>query len=165
MPQIETERLLLRPYQLQDFDRFYAMLRDPIAKQHTGGITQMTYDQRLAVFQQDLLVPFSDAQTEFAIADKATSEYLGYCGFITEDGGGPEFLYGLCRDSWGKGYGYEAARAVLSYCFAHYGHDRYIATVEPENAASIGLLKKLGFTVMGDHFAITRADFVQPDGI
>ena len=34
---LETERLLLREHQRKDFDRFWEMLRDPIAKQYTGA--------------------------------------------------------------------------------------------------------------------------------
>ena len=57
----------------------------------------------------------------------------------------PEIGYILHPDHWGRGYAREALAAVISHLFASRGLDRIIADVDPRNAASIGLLLRLGF--------------------
>lgn len=143
---IETSRLLMRKPQLQDFDRFWGMINDPVAKQYTGGITKLKYNQRLELFKEDCIIPFSDDAIEFAVIEKESGKYLGYCGFRSSDDlGGNEFLYGYCQDCWGQGYGFEAADAVLQYLFKTLRHDSYIATADAANIATVKILKKLGF--------------------
>jgi RimJ/RimL family protein N-acetyltransferase len=147
---IETERLILRKHELADFDRFWEMINDPIAKRYTGGVTRLTYEQRLELFREECDRPFSDESAEFAVIEQASGTYLGYCGFrIGNDVDGPEFLYGFCRDCWGRGYGFEAARAALRYLFSAYEHNRYLAAVDAENQASVRILLKLGFRKSG----------------
>lgn len=144
--EIETKRLFLKKHELQDFNRFWDMINDPVAKQYTGGVTQLNYNQRLELFENECSEPFSNNAIEFAVREKYSGKYLGYCGFrISPELGGNEFFYGYCRDCWGQGYGFEAAYAVLRHLFTVLSHDSYIATVDTDNIASVKLLKKLGF--------------------
>jgi len=145
-PKIETGRLLLRKARPEDFDRFWGMVTDPIAKRYTGGPTKLTYAKRMALFQKECAEPFSDRAIEFSVLEKGSGKYLGYCGFrVSEELGGNEFLYGYCRDCWGCGYGYEAAEAVLRHLFAALPYNSYVAGVNAENIASVKIVEKLGF--------------------
>jgi RimJ/RimL family protein N-acetyltransferase len=56
-----------------------------------------------------------------------------------------ELRYGFHPDSWGKGYGTEAAQAVMGWCEEIRGAERFIAETEMANAGSAGILRKLGF--------------------
>ena len=49
----------------------------------------------------------------------------------------------------GKGYALEAAVATIDYAFDLLGWDNVIHTIDPDNAASIRLLERLGFKVEG----------------
>lgn len=143
---IESSRLILRKPELGDFDRFWDMVNDPIAKQYTGGVTTLNYNQRLELFASECAEEFSSEGAEFAVIQKDSGKYLGYCGFrFSDELDGNEFLYGFCRDSWGNGYGFEAAHTALTALFRSYMHDTYISTVHAENAASIRILEKLEF--------------------
>ena len=147
----ETERLVFRKPIKQDFTRFWEMLNDPVAKRYTGGVTRLSYQQRLALFEQECLEDFSPQGAEFAVIEKESGSYLGYCGFrYSEPLCGCEFLFGYCRDCWGKGYATESAQAVLNFLFKTYRHTLYIATVDPQNAASKRVLEKAGFVRAGD---------------
>lgn len=147
----ETERLTFRKPIKQDFDRLWQMLNDPIAKKYTGGVTRLSYEQRLALFEQECLEDFSAQGAEFAVIEKESNNYLGYCGYrYSKELAGSEFLYGYCRDCWGKGYATESAQAVLKFLFETYHHDAYIATVDPQNAASKRVLEKVGFVKIGE---------------
>ena len=154
----ETDRLVFRKPIKQDFMRFWQMLNDPIAKEYTGGVTRLSYQQRLALFEQECSEDFSPQGAEFAVIEKESGNYLGYCGFRYSNSlSGCEFLFGYCRDCWGKGYATESAQAVLDFLFENYDHTLYIATVDPRNAASKRVLEKVGFVRVGD-FQMTETE-------
>jgi RimJ/RimL family protein N-acetyltransferase len=61
-------------------------------------------------------------------------------GKVTEIG------YVLRRDQWGRGYVTEAVAALIDLLFAE-GQRRIFADTDPDNAPSIAVLKRLGFTL------------------
>lgn len=65
-----TDRLILREHELCDYDRFYSMLLDPVAKEYTGGVTALSYDERLALYNKDRAKPFTMDSAEFAIIER-----------------------------------------------------------------------------------------------
>lgn len=56
-----------------------------------------------------------------------------------------ELRYGFHPAHWGKGYGTEAAKAVMAWCEQFLKAERFIAETEVENTGSAGILGKLGF--------------------
>jgi RimJ/RimL family protein N-acetyltransferase len=56
-----------------------------------------------------------------------------------------ELRYGFHPDSWGKGFGTEAAKAVMGRCEEKLGAERFIAETEMANVGSARILGKLGF--------------------
>ena len=59
-----------------------------------------------------------------------------------------EVRYGFHPEHWGKGYGTEAAKAVMGWCEQALGAERFVAETEVGNAGSAKVLGKLGFTEM-----------------
>lgn len=144
--QIETDRLLLRKHRIEDYERFWGMITDPIAKRFTGGVTSLTYEQRFKLFQQDCSTPYSEDGIEFAVIEKSSMMYIGYCGYRdSKELGGCELFYGYCRDSWGKGYGLEAAASAVAFFFGKIGINRLVATCNKENIGTVKILVRLGF--------------------
>jgi RimJ/RimL family protein N-acetyltransferase len=68
-------------------------------------------------------------------------------GFVqaTVTGGDAWVAYLLARESWGRGYALQAARAVVDYLRAACGVTRFLATVDAGNERSARLLARLGF--------------------
>ena len=70
---------------------------------------------------------------------------IGVCGLAKRD-----FLddvdigYAFLPEYWGQGYAFEAGCATLAHAKHDIGLPRIVATVRPDNAASIRLLEKLG---------------------
>lgn len=148
--QIETDRLLLREHRVEDFERFWGMITDPIAKRFTGGVTKLTYEQRFKLFCEDCNAPYSEDSIEFAVIEKSSMEYIGYCGYrASEELDCYELFYGYCRDSWGKGYGYEAAAAAVRFFFDQPDVDRLVAARDEDNIATVKILDRLGFKSIG----------------
>jgi len=97
---------------------------------------------------------FQDSTTDliFAIVDKDTDQHIGNVTLNrinwinqTADTGliiGP-------KESRGKGYAFEAWSLILEYAFHRLGLRKIIAGAVVDNAASITVLKKLGFKIEG----------------
>ncbi|WP_018211640.1 GNAT family N-acetyltransferase [Desulfitobacterium hafniense] len=140
---IETERLILRKPVIEDFAVYWLMKNDPMATMYTGGITPYTYEERYKMFQEEWVD--SGQNSEFTVIEKESTMYIGYCGIRYCDVMGEnELLYGLCPNSWNKGYGYEAAKAVLDYGFSVLKLACIAAAVNPQNTYSEKILAKLG---------------------
>jgi len=68
----------------------------------------------------------------------------------------------LARAHWGQGYATEAARAMLDFAFETLGVDRVYANIDPANAASIAVVRRLGMRDAGmrKYFGADDASFV-----
>ena len=144
--EIVTKRLILREHSLDDFDSFWEMINDPVAKKYTGGVTALSYDERLEIYKEDIRQGFSDKGAEFAVTLKDSGEYIGYCGFrYWEEQRVNEMLYGYRQKAWGQGLGFEAALNTLRYLFNEFDCNSYAATADAENIASVRILLRLGF--------------------
>ncbi|BAU29002.1 acetyltransferase (GNAT) family protein [Aneurinibacillus soli] len=83
---------------------------------------------------------------------KETSELVGSCGYnnwIKEEGHRGEIGYDLGKEYWGQGIAAEVLEAMLDYGFTEMKLNRVEALVEPENIASIKMLKRIGFQKEG----------------
>lgn len=75
---------------------------------------------------------------------------LGFCGLyrtqrpIMPVDGMTEIGWRLREDVWGMGYAREAAEASLNLAFATFGLEQVVAYTVRQNAASWGLMQKLG---------------------
>ncbi|MDF2880810.1 MAG: acetyltransferase [Clostridiaceae bacterium] len=82
------------------------------------------------------------------------NENIGCCGLRPYDDTEKILEIGihLKEKYWGKGYAKEACSAVIAYAFNNLGVNALFAGHNPNNSASAGLLKKLGFTYTHDEF-------------
>ncbi len=168
----QTERLILREPQLDDFDRYWQMINDPVAKQYTGGVTKLTHHDRLELFKTEWLSEVKEKPLEFSVIEKEKNKYLGYCGFhYNEEMDCVAFLHGYCRDSWGKGYGYEAAKVVIEYGFTVLNLEYITAFADNRNIASVKILQKLrmsyieqvvcSITGLVDKYVLTKENYLK----
>jgi len=82
------------------------------------------------------------------VEEQAGGAPVGMCGILRRDGlDDPDLGFAFVPGSWGKGYATEAARAVLAAAGSVYGLSRVVAIVQPDNAASLRVLERLGFVL------------------
>jgi len=82
----------------------------------------------------------------YAVQRRDTGALIGNCGLVRREGlAGPDLGYALLPDHCGQGYAREAALAVIADARTRLGLAELRAIVDPGNAASIGLLRTLGF--------------------
>ena len=82
---------------------------------------------------------------------RASGERIGHCGFHGPPDviGRAEIGYTVFPPFRGNGYAQEAARGLADWAFARRVDDVY-ASVRPDNAESLGVLRALGFLHVGE---------------
>ena len=159
MHNVETARLLLRPFTLADADAYYeVVMRDPEVQRYLPAGAPLPYDRALPYMQY-----FTNhyAQHDFgiwAVIRKDNARLIGHCGleYIPDRDHVVEIAYALARDAWGMGFATEAAHAALRYGFETLELPRIIALFMPENKGSEHVMIKLGMKAAGTMFAFGR---------
>ena len=147
---LETKNLFIRPPHINDFDDYWKMNNDPIAKKYTGGVIDLTYDEALEIHEKVCREFIDNPNKVFSVIEKSSEKCVGYCGLKYCDKlNGIEICYGYSQSSWGQGYGYESAYEVFKYGFQVMGLKKVVAAVNPKNIASEKILKKLGMIYVG----------------
>jgi RimJ/RimL family protein N-acetyltransferase len=143
VPRIATARLLLREYQLRDFDAYAENLSDPVATAHLSGVV----DRRTAWrnFAAGMGFWMLHGAGWWGVELKETGELVGSVGaFYRESPRELEIGWALYRRFWRQGYATEAATAALGFGFETLGERRAIAHIDAENTASIRVSEHLG---------------------
>lgn len=143
---LETQRLILRQFTLDDAPFILELLNTPTWLQFIGdrGIHNIVdAENYLRNGSMKSYVEFGFGF--YAVIEKATGNTIGMCGLIKRDNLpdidiGFAFLPHLIS----KGLGYEIASATLDYALNTLKLGKIIAIVNPDNEKSIGLIKKLG---------------------
>lgn len=145
MPQLETDRLLLRPFRDTDIDAYAAMCADPEVMRYVGDRGPLCRDD--AWRQMAMLVGHWHLRGfgMWAVEERATQTFIGRVGLHFPDGWPDrEVAWALARPYWGKGYALEAARAVLAQAFGLLQWPRAVSLIDPANRPSIRLAERLG---------------------
>lgn len=141
-PILETERLLLRVPQADDFERFAEMLAHP-SSLHIGGplLRHEAWRRFLQMPGAWVLQGFA----MFSVVEKSSGRWMGQAGPWQPDGWpGTEVGYSFHPDARGKGYATEACAAAMDYAFDVLGWNEVIHSISPENTASQAVAKRLG---------------------
>jgi RimJ/RimL family protein N-acetyltransferase len=149
-PTLVTERLILRPTELADFDGFAQMASEPETMRFIGGAGPRHAAWRaMATFAGSwTLLGFS----MFSVLRRDTGEWIGRIGPWQpggDDGGWPgrEVGWGLKASAMGQGFAAEAATATIDWAFDHLGWNEIIHCIDKANASSIRLATRLGSTL------------------
>jgi RimJ/RimL family protein N-acetyltransferase len=142
-PVLETERLILRVPQREDFQGWAALGRDDEAMRHLGGTKSAFESWRhfLANVGSWHVLGFGP----FSVIRKSDRQWIGRVGPLHPEGWpGDEIGWTLAREAWGKGYATEAATAAIDWAFANLGWTQIIHCIAPENTASQAVASRLG---------------------
>ena len=145
---IESERLALREFTLDDVDAMFAIIGDA----ETMKYYPQTFSREDAAdwIRRNLERYRRDGFGLYAVTLKATGDFIGDCGLAWQQVEGKTLLevgYHLHRDQWGHGYATEAARACLDYAFRDLGAAEVVSLIRPENLPSRRVGERNGMTV------------------
>ncbi len=145
-PILETERLRLQWFTLDDTPLMYAIWNDPAFIRFVGDRGIRTLDMAKTAMRDGPL-HFYEAYGygPFRVIRRADGFDAGVCGLYRRDNlDAPDIGFAFLPDYRGAGFGYEASRAVLQHARDDLQLATVTAIVSPQNSASIRLLLKLG---------------------
>lgn len=172
-----TDRLIIRPYEEEDFSAFYAFLQDPEATRYLRFTAEQKTAEGARAFFDLVIESYASTKpiVSLAIIHRESAAYIGSCGFSPlKDGTGVECYYVLLPKYWGRGFSVEAATGLFQYAFSELRIDKILAVISPENHSSRKVAERLGMENQGlvydravsayvNHFVLWNRDEV-PDG-
>lgn len=139
--ELHTSRLILRSARPDDLEALHAVLSDPRATRWWSTPPHETLEQT-RTWLNDMIANGSD-HPDFVV--ELDGRVIGKAGFYVM----PDIGYILHPDVWGQGLAAEAVGAAIDHVFQTHEVGTLTADVDPENAASIRLLERLGFVRTG----------------
>ena len=144
-PILFTERLVLRLPEAGDLDGWAVMAADAEAMRFIGGAKSRPECWRDLCAMRGAWDIRGFAM--FSVIERDTGRWVGRIGPWEPEGWpGKEIGWGVSNDFAGKGYAHEAAVACMDYAVDVLGWTQIIHSIDPENARSIALAKRLGST-------------------
>lgn len=158
LPEIETERLLLRKMLPSDADDMYAYSCRPETSEYllwSPHAAPSVTKKYLAFLQKQYKAA---AFYDFAVVEKATGRMIGTCGFSSFDldNNSAEIGYVLSPDYWGRGMATEAVRKILTFGFLDLSLHRICVRILDGNTASIRVAEKCGMRHEATHIHALR---------
>ena len=146
---LETERLILRQFTMDDVDNLVELDGDPDVMFHiTGGV--LTSREEI---ETDYLPAYLDYYRRYAgygfwaVIEKGSGDFVGWFLFRPEPGhpaDEPELGYRFRKPFWGKGYGTEGSMALIDKGFAEFAVRRVVASAMVVNVGSWRVMEKSG---------------------
>lgn len=144
---IETARLILRPTASEDFDAWAEFMSTDASRFIGGPQPRSTAWRGLATMAGSWAL---QGFGMFSLIEKASGRWVGRVGPWRPDGWpGDEVGWGVIPEVQGKGYATEAAAASMDWAIGRLGWTKIIHCIDPANAPSQGVARKLGSKILG----------------
>ncbi|MFB6722143.1 GNAT family N-acetyltransferase [Kribbella sp. NPDC056345] len=147
MPDLTTDRLLLRQWRDADREPFAALNADPVVMEH--------FPRPVTREESDALIDRASASISgqgwglWAVEVRETGEFIGFTGlavprFEAAFLPGVEIGWRLAKGAWGNGYATEAALAALDFGFGPVGLSEILSFTATTNVPSQRVMQKIG---------------------
>ncbi len=144
MTELETERLILRPFVREDLDELARIGADPSTR---GFAWQGPVDhETTAHYLRDWTGEYRRGLGHLAMIHKPDGRLIGHCG-LTRRGASLVLGYALHKDYWCMGLAPEACGAVLEYGFEELELEEIHTQIPADNRAWRGMAERLGMTL------------------
>lgn len=143
----ETDRLVLRPFNLDDADFVLAMFNDPSFIRFIGDREVRTLEDAEAYIVERFLGFYDgDGIGPWVAELRSTGMPIGFFSLFRRDWlDDVDLGFALLPGHRSNGYAAEGARAMIAFARDTVGLERLVAIVSTGNEASIRLLDRLGF--------------------
>ncbi|WP_159679347.1 GNAT family N-acetyltransferase [Yersinia canariae] len=156
-PHLETARLILRPFQLDDADRVHELVNDPLISDVTSNIP---YPYPLILAKEWIASHHPNWEKStlaaFAITRKDNQTLIGAISLMGINDEKAEVGYWLGREYWNQGYCSEACNAISLFGFNTLNLSVISGRHLHRNPASGKVLIKSGFQFIGSRHMKTK---------
>ncbi|NTI26859.1 GNAT family N-acetyltransferase (plasmid) [Rhizobium rhizogenes] len=156
IPTLTTERLILRPHQLVEFEDYAVFWKQEALTRFVGGeppTREQTWARLLRHTGMWHLLGFGF----FAIEERESGRFVGEAGFLDLHREMKPTTEGTLETGWaispslqGKGYATEAISAAIAWADGKFAVRRMTCTIDPENSLSLRVAEKVGFRRIGE---------------
>lgn len=149
LPELQTQRLLLRQWREGDLEPFARMNRDPAVMEYFPAL--LTRDQSDAIVVRIEQLFRERGLGLWAVEVPGAARFIGFVGlsvprFEAHFTPCVEVGWRLAREHWGQGYATEAARAALDFGFGSCGLTEIVSMAVATNQRSRRVMERLGMT-------------------
>ncbi len=151
LPTVAGPRVLLRGLTEQDVGSLFEIFSNREVMRYWSR-EPFTAEADAVTYLEEALRGFeSKTFYQWGVARRSDNSLIGTCTLwqLDPQNRRAEIGFVLGREHWGHGFMTEGVIALIDFSFAELGLRRLEADVDPENAASIALLERLGFVREG----------------
>ncbi len=145
---IETERLILREFTLDDCEAVYEFNSNKELHKYTGDEILESVERAEEIIKDIWFADYKQyGYGRWAVIYKPENKIIGFAGlkFLPEIGE-TDLGFRFLPNYWGKGIASEAALKIVEFGFKNLGLKRIIGIAMPDNIASSKVLEKSGLT-------------------
>jgi RimJ/RimL family protein N-acetyltransferase len=144
---LETGRLIIRPIKPEDKNELFEYRSDAETNKYQGWVPKSIADVELFIDGVSKHPDEPETWFQVVLIEKESQKLIGDVGihFFGEENKQAEIGFTLSKAYQKKGYAKESVERIIDYLFEDLNKHRIIASTDPQNENSIGLLEKIGF--------------------
>lgn len=146
LPQVTTERLVLRRIRASDVDDIYAYAQDPDVARYTSWAPHTSPDETRQFVRRNLDAYLEKRVANWGIELRAERKIIGTGGYgwWNPEQSSAEIGYAIGRPYWRQGLMTEAVRAMIDFGFNRMALNRIVIRMDPRNIGSWRVAEKCG---------------------
>jgi RimJ/RimL family protein N-acetyltransferase len=150
---IESDRLRLRAFTIDDLGSFLKYRNDPEISRYQGWLSKISEEKGRKFIQDQtgLDLGLAGQWVQIALEEKVTGKHIGDCALNQKDDNQAEYGVTISKEYQRKGYALEAVRILFEVAFTKLDMHRIIGIVDVDNFPSIKLQEALGMRREGHH--------------
>lgn len=145
---METERLIMRPFEARDVDPFWQYRADPEVARYQGWSVPYTREMAVDFVEYMASIPAGEPGKwfQYALELKTTGQLIGDVGFVRlqREPRQAEIGFTLAQAYQRQGYASEAVNRLLDYLFTEFELHRVRGNCDPQNTDSARLMERVG---------------------
>jgi ribosomal-protein-alanine N-acetyltransferase len=145
MFRLETERLIIRPWDSDERIAFATLMSDPVVMHYVHAGLPFSQAEVEEYFTRQARNLAEHDVCMGAVVEKATGSIIGLAGTQPLGTTGDlEIGWIFARDAWGRGFATEAGAAAMKHVLETIGRKRVVAIIDPDNLPSKRVAARLG---------------------
>ncbi|WP_315790055.1 GNAT family N-acetyltransferase [Fischerella sp. JS2] len=143
---LHTDRLHLRPCQLENLDSLHELWCDADIRRFLFDDRQISSEEAQSFIEASIASFRNHGYGIWLFFDNHNDQIAGFVGLLQFTEAAPSLIFGVRSQFWGRGYATEATLAVLDHAFTDLGIKYIVADVDEPNDRSIRVLDKIGMS-------------------